>query len=110
MTISRTVSGVLGTCWVCLANATHIEAPYSVALRCRVSGVLGLSTRTRMRICFKGGKVAKGFFHASFEQPNTPNTLNNNCFDPLNLLGLDCVGYVLSYAKSVLALLKGALR
>lgn len=109
MTISRTVSGVLGTCRVCLANATHIEAPYSVALRCCVSGVLGLSTRTRMRICFKGGKVAKGFFHASFEQPNTPNTLNKNRFEPLNSLGLNCVGYVLSFAKSVLALLKGAL-
>lgn len=108
MTLSRIVSGVLGKCWVDSFNTTHVRTPYVVALWCCVSGVLGLSTRTRMRVCFKAEQVKAILFHASFKQPNTPSTLNKYRFRSLNLLVLSSVGYVLGCANSVLALLEGA--
>ena len=51
MNAGKSVLGVLGMCWVCLANPTQLKAARAVALRGAVLGVLGF--RARARACAK---------------------------------------------------------
>ena len=97
MTSSARVLGVLGLCWVGFGKPTQVHGPDSVAWRVCVLGVLGLRTRARRRTFFNGDSEGRKNPYASFDKPNTPNTLNSYSPNPLNLLGLKCVGSVLGW-------------
>lgn len=96
MTSFASVLGVLGCCWVGIGKTTHIRPLKFVALRACVLGVLGLRTRARMR-GFLSSVVKHGKNpYASPVKPNTLNTLNTGSSKSLNLLVLECVGFVLA--------------
>jgi hypothetical protein len=97
MTTSVSVLGVLGWCWVGFGKPTQAQAPYSVAWRACVLGVLGLRTRARRRAFFNGDSERVIISYAMLDKPNTPNTLNTDISNPLNLLGFICVGSVLGW-------------
>lgn len=97
MTLPVSVLGVLGWCWVGFCKPTQIKAPESVAWEQCVLGVLGSRTRTRMRSSSIAEIKMVVNLHATAERPNTPNTLNTGVSNPLNLLGFECVGFVLGW-------------
>ncbi|MFG0400144.1 hypothetical protein [Pseudomonas sp. zjy_11] len=90
------VLGVLGWCWVGSGKSTQFQTPESVMLRECVLGVLGLRARARARFFSIVGIDGESNLYASPKKPNTPNTLNTDVSNPLNLLGLKCVGFVLA--------------
>lgn len=89
------VLGVLGLCWVVLSNPTRVEAPHLKASRTSVLGVLGSRTRTRVREIFFFSQWLYKKTYARTKEPNKPNTLNTPSDKALNLLGFNCVGFVL---------------
>lgn len=101
------VLGVLGLCRVDFGKPTQVQGPYSVALPLCVLGVLGLCTRARRRIYFNGAANDTRNPYASTSKPNTPNTLNTDSFNPLNLLSFKCVGFVLSWLNMCWVLICG---
>lgn len=91
------VLGVLGLCWVHFCNPTHIEPPYFEDPSTPVLGVLGLRARARAYgIFLKPIRFPKKSY-ARTKKPNTPNTLNTPIHNSLNLLGFNCVGFVLGW-------------
>lgn len=99
---SASVLGVLGLCWVGFGKPTQVRAPESVAWWVCVLGVLGLRTRARRRVFFNSDPRGKKNLYASFDKPNTPNTLNSHLLKPLNSFAFECVGSVLGLPKCVL--------
>lgn len=97
MTLSAGVLGVLGWCRVGFGKPTQVQAPDSVAWRVCVLGVLGLRTRARRRAFFNDDSERVIISYARLDKPNTPNTLNTLSSNPLNLLGFNCVGFVLGW-------------
>ena len=97
MTPSASVLGVLGLCWVGFDKPTQVRPPDSVAWRACVLGVLGLRARARRRAFFNGDPTGEKKLYASFDKPNTPNTLNSHPLNSLNLLSFNCVGFVLGW-------------
>nr|ALG76478.1 hypothetical protein [Pseudomonas putida] len=97
MTPPVSVLGVLGLCWIGLRKSTQSLVPESVSWRLCVLGVLGSRTRTRMRSSLSAGIEGRMNLYATPEKPNTPNTLNTHVSNPLNLLGFECVGFVLGW-------------
>lgn len=96
MTTPVSVLGVLGRCWVGCGKPTQFKTPDSLALRECVLGVLGFRTRARTRFFSNGIEGVKNL-HVTPEKPNTPNTFNTDESNPLNLLGFECVGFVLGW-------------
>ena len=99
MTTPVSVLSVLGWCWVDFRKPTQIQAPESVIWRQCVLGVLGPRTRARMRSTPTDGIEGRINPYANSEKPNTPNTLNTDASKLLNLLGFECVGFVLGWLK-----------
>ncbi|CAM3181541.1 hypothetical protein GCM10011247_37490 [Pseudomonas plecoglossicida] len=97
MTLSVSVLGVLGGCWVGFRKPTQIQAPESVDWRECVLGVLGSRTHARRRSSSSAEIEGPINLYASPEKLNTPDTLNTDAFNPLNLLGFECVGFVLGW-------------
>lgn len=109
MTTSIRVLGVLGWCWVDCGRSTQFQTPEYVVLRASVLGVLGLCTRTRMRIFYSCDTSAGIKPHANSEIPNTPNTHNTDTGNQLISLGFKCVGYVLGWLNVCWVLISGGL-
>lgn len=113
MTPPVSVLGVLGWCWVGFRKPTQIQVPESVAWRhcvLGVLGVLGLSTRTRMRSTSTTEIEGRINPYANPEKPNTPNTLNTDAFNSLNSLDFVCVGSVLGWLNVCWVLISGEWR
>lgn len=110
MTPPVSVLGVLGWCWVGLRKPTQIQAPKSVAWRHCVLGVLGSSTRTRMRSTSTTEIAGRINLYANPEKPNTPNTLNTGASNPLNSLVFVCVGFVLGWLNVCWVMISGEWR
>ncbi|WP_256587573.1 hypothetical protein [Pseudomonas sp. HLS-6] len=98
MIMTACVAGVLGLCWVDFLWSTQAKSAFYAGCRGGVVGVLGLSSRTRMRVLFERNKQVKKNPHAIQEKPNKPNTVNTLALKILNLLGFMCVGFVLGIA------------
>lgn len=110
MTTSIRVLGVLGWCWVDCGRSTQFQTPESPVLRASVLGVLGLCTRTRIRIFYNCDPSVGTKPHANPERPNTPNTLNTATCNQLISLGFKCVGSVLGWLNVCWVLISGGLR
>ena len=94
MITTACVAGVLGLCWVDFLWSTQAKSAFYAGCRGGVVGVLGLASRTRMRVVFRQGNKEKNIPHANPQKLNKPNTLNT---EPLNLLKsfvFGCVGFV----------------
>lgn len=94
MITTACVAGVLGLCWADYLWSTQAKSAFYAGCRGGVVGVLGLSSRTRMRVIFERNKQVKKNPHASQEKPNKPNTLNTEPLKPLKSLVFGCVGFV----------------
>lgn len=105
MTTPVSVLGVLGWCWVDSCKPTQFKAPDFLASRECVLGVLGFRTRARTR--FFSTSVIEGVrnLYVNPEKPNTPNTPNTDRSNSLNLLGFECVGFVLGWLNMCWVLL-----
>ena len=110
MTPPVSVLGVLGWCWVGFRKPTQIQAPKSVAWRHCVLGVLGSSTRTRMRSTSTTEIEGRINLYANPEKPNTPITLNTDASNPLNSLVFMCVGFVLGWLNVCWVMISGEWR
>ncbi|WP_459744601.1 hypothetical protein [Pseudomonas sp. 3A(2025)] len=97
MTLTKTVLGVLGLCWVDLANMTHERAAVFAGLRGGVSSVSGLRARARLSVILLADMKPEKTLHAMPNKPTKPNTLNTNLFKPLILKVCKCVGFVLGW-------------
>jgi len=105
MTTPVSVLGVLGWCWVVSGKPTQFKAPDSLALRECVLGVLGFRTRARTRFFSNSDIEGVRNLYANPEKPNTPNTPNTDRSNSLNLLGFECVGFVLGWLNACWVLL-----
>ncbi len=105
MTTSVSVLGVLGWCWVDSGKPTQFKAPDFLALRQCVLGVLGFRTRARTRFFSNSGIEVARNLYVNPEKLNTPNTLNTDRSNPLNLMGFECVGFVLGWLNMCWVLL-----
>lgn len=94
MTTSICVLGVLGLCRVGLVYPTQSDYPKSLACAGGVLGVLGLSTRARVRVIFCSAISDRKKLYAKTNKPNKPNTLNTHSANQLISLGFACVGFV----------------
>ena len=94
MTTPVSVLGVLGWCWVDSCKPTQFKAPDFLTSRECVLGVLGFRTRARTR--FFSNSVIEGVRNL-YVNPEKPNTLNTDRSNSLNLLGFECVGFVLGW-------------
>lgn len=65
--------------------------------RLSVSGVLGLCTRTRVRVVLLASSSLRKETHARLIKPYKPNTPNTQPHNQLILLGFNCVGFVLGW-------------
>lgn len=97
MSAIASVLGVLGLCRVGFGCPTQSERPESLVCTLGVLGVLGLSTRARVRVIFCSAISGRKNIYARTNKPNTPNTLNTDVPNPLNSLGFECVGFVLGW-------------
>lgn len=104
MTTPVSVLGVLGWCWVDSCKPTQFKAPDFLASRECVLGVLGFCTRARTRFFSNGIEGVKNLY-VNPEKPNTPNTFNTDGSNSLNLLGFECVGFVLGWLNMCWVLL-----
>lgn len=106
MSPSKSVSGVLGVCWLVFRYPTHLRALYFAALRllCEVCWVC-----RRARACATLFEFTAAIFfsYARAVKPNTPNTLNTLGLMLLILKGFICVGCVLGSGLFVSGLVLG---
>ena len=96
MTTPVSVLGVLGWCWVDSCKPTQFKAPDFFESRECVFGLLGFCPPARTRSFSNGIEGVKNLY-VNPEKPNTPNTPNTDGSNPLNLLGFECVGFVLGW-------------
>ena len=99
MTTSICVLGVLGLCRVGLIYPTQSDCPKSLACAGGVLGVLGLSTRARVRVIFCSAISDRKKLYARTNKPNKPNTLNTLSSNQLISLGFICVGFVSGFGN-----------
>lgn len=100
MKTCRSVLGVLGMCWVDLANPTHFlpsnsGASGAVCWVCWVYAPARACTRKFHSVLTAAG--ASFFFYARAKKPNTPNTPSTNRLNVLFLKAFSCVGFVLGW-------------
>lgn len=100
MSLTKSVLGVLGMCWVHFRNPTQFLAFYFAALRllCWVCWVCRRARACASLFSISALMTLIFFSHARAVKPNTPNTPNTFYLMLLNLKGFRCVGFVLGMA------------
>lgn len=95
MTSTKSVSGVLGVCWVDFRYRTQIGAFFFGVLRA-LCWVCWVSLRVRACVTmFVQFLMDDYFLYARTEIPNKPNTLNTTQLKLLIYKDYCCVGFVL---------------
>lgn len=100
MSPSKSVLGVLGSCWVGFRYPTQFRAFYFAHLR-QLCWVCWVCRRARAWAELFESLAEIFFSYARTVKPNTPNTLNTFDLKLLNLKGFSCVGFVLGMAVFV---------
>lgn len=101
MSPTKSVSGVLGVCWVDFRYPTQFQAFYFAAFRL-VCWVCWVCRHARAWATLFESMAARFFSYARTVKPNTPNTPNTGYLKLLNLKAFVCVGFVSGIAFFVL--------
>ena len=109
MTTPKSVSGVLGVCWVEFGYPTRFQALNYVGFRL-LCWVCWVWRRARACMTLLEPKLKERIFsYARTEKPNNPNTLNSKLIKVLILKRFICVGFVSGCGFSVLgSIFRGA--